>query len=114
MIRTFPTRCNSETTFPGASEWPEKIVLRIRISSPNLRSPQLAELLTERLGRPVKPGWVRLNLHRPRDMFVKSLLDEVKRSLGSQPQRLDEELKELGLLEYCQSVLNRSADRPEK
>jgi DNA-directed RNA polymerase specialized sigma24 family protein len=89
-------------------------VLRIRIASPNLRSPQLAERLTERLGRPVKPGWVRLNLHRARDMFVKSLLDEVKRSLGSQPQRLDEELSELGLLEYCQSVLNRSADRRAK
>jgi DNA-directed RNA polymerase specialized sigma24 family protein len=89
-------------------------VLRIRVASPNLRSPQLAERLSERLGRPVKPGWVRLNLHRARDMFVKSLLEEVKRSLGSQPERLDEELSELGLLEYCQSVLNRSAGRPEK
>jgi RNA polymerase sigma-70 factor (ECF subfamily) len=87
-------------------------VLRLRVSSPDLRSPELAEQLSDRLGRPVKPAWVRLNLHRARDMFVKSLLDEVKRSLGSQPQRLDEELAELGLLEYCQSVLNRSADRP--
>jgi hypothetical protein len=89
-------------------------VLRLRVASPSLRSPELAKQLSERLGRPVKAGWVRLNLHRARDMFVKSLLDEVKRSLGSQPQRLDEELSELGLLEYCQSVLHRSADRPGK
>jgi DNA-directed RNA polymerase specialized sigma24 family protein len=89
-------------------------VLRFRVASPNLRSAELAEQLSERLGRPVKAGWVRLNLHRARDMFVQSLLDEVKRSLGSQPQRLDEELSELGLLEYCQSVLDRSADRPGK
>jgi RNA polymerase sigma-70 factor (ECF subfamily) len=85
-------------------------VLRLRVARPNLRSPQLAEQLSEVLRRPVSSGWVRLNLHRARDMFVKALLDEVKRSLGSHPQRLEEELSELGLLEYCQSVLNRCAD----
>jgi RNA polymerase sigma-70 factor (ECF subfamily) len=85
-------------------------VLRMRVASPELRSAQLAERLSAALGRSVSSGWVRLNLHRARDMFVKSLLDEVKRSLGNQPQRLEEELCELGLLEYCQSVLNRCVD----
>ena len=87
-------------------------VLRLRVASPELRSTQLAERLSERLGRPVNAGWVRLNLHRARDMFVKALVDEVRRSLGGQLQRLEEELSELGLLEYCRSVLDRCADPP--
>jgi DNA-directed RNA polymerase specialized sigma24 family protein len=88
-------------------------VLRLRVASPELRSVQLAERLSERLGRPVNSGWVRLNLHRARDMFVKSLIDEVRRSLSDHPERLEDELSELGLLEYCRSVLNRCAPPPE-
>jgi DNA-directed RNA polymerase specialized sigma24 family protein len=84
-------------------------VLRLRVASPELRSGQLAERLSQRLGRPVSSGWVRLNLHRARDMFVKSLIDEVKRSLDGHPEQLEDELTELGLLEYCRSVLDRCA-----
>jgi RNA polymerase sigma-70 factor (ECF subfamily) len=87
-------------------------VLRLRVASPELNSLQLAERLSQRLGRPVKSGWIRLNLHRARDMFVKSLIDEVKRSLGAHPDRLEDELSELGLLEYCRSVLDRCAPPP--
>jgi RNA polymerase sigma-70 factor (ECF subfamily) len=87
-------------------------VLRLRVASPELDSLQLAERLSRRLGRPVNSGWVRLNLHRARDMFVKSLIDDVKRSLGAHPERLEEELSELGLLEYCRSVLDRCAPPP--
>jgi RNA polymerase sigma-70 factor (ECF subfamily) len=83
-------------------------VLRLRVASPDLRSPQLAEQLSDRLGRPVNAGWVRLNLHRARDMFVESLLGHVEESLGAHsPQRLEQELLELGLLEYCRSALSR-------
>ena len=87
-------------------------VLRLRVESPELHSFQLAERLSRRLGRPVNSGWVRLNLHRARDMFVKSLIEEVKRSLGDRPERLEEELSELGLLEYCRSVLDRCTPPP--
>jgi RNA polymerase sigma-70 factor (ECF subfamily) len=83
-------------------------VLRLRVAHPDLRSPQLAQQLTERLGRPVNAGWVRLNLHRARDMFVESLLSHVEHSLKDRsPERLEEELSELGLLDYCRSALNR-------
>ena len=83
-------------------------VLRLRVACPDLRSPQLAEQLSDRLGRPVNAGWVRLILHRARDMFVESLLGHVEESLGvHSPERLEEELLELGLLEYCRSALKR-------
>ncbi len=88
-------------------------VLRLRVAAPDLSSAELAERLTGQLGRPVNVGWVRLNLHRARDLFIKSLLDEVKQSLGSDsPQRLEEELSEVGLLEYCQSVLKALRPTP--
>jgi RNA polymerase sigma-70 factor (ECF subfamily) len=83
-------------------------VLRLRVARPELHSPELAAGLSERLGRPVNAGWVRLNLHHARDIFVESLLGEVEQSLGKDaPQRLEEELSELGLLEYCRSTLKR-------
>jgi RNA polymerase sigma factor (sigma-70 family) len=83
-------------------------VLRLRVTSPDLRSGELAQRLSERLGRPVNAGWVRLNLHRAREMFVESLLAEVERSLeNSSKQGLEEELIELGLFEHCRSVLKR-------
>jgi DNA-directed RNA polymerase specialized sigma24 family protein len=86
-------------------------VLRLRVSNPEVRSPALAEQLSELLGRPVTSGWIRLNLHRAREMFVESLLGEVERSLGNPPrERLEEELIELGHLEHCRSALERRGD----
>src|SRR5262249_15150135 len=71
-------------------------VLRLRVASPDLRSPQLAEQLSQRLGRSVNSGWVRLNLHRARDLFVEALLGQVEHSLGTDsPERLEQELIEL-------------------
>jgi DNA-directed RNA polymerase specialized sigma24 family protein len=88
-------------------------VLRLRVANPDLRSPQLAELLSERLGRSVNAGWVRLNLHRAREMFVESLIGEVEQSLGKpSPARLEEELSELGLLDHCRSGLKRRGHKP--
>jgi hypothetical protein len=83
-------------------------VLRLRIAHPELKSGQMAERLSERLGRPVNAGWVRQNLYRAREMFVEALLGHVEHSLGTpSPERLEQELIELGLLEYCRSAMKR-------
>jgi RNA polymerase sigma factor (sigma-70 family) len=88
-------------------------VLRLRVANPDLHSPQLAERLSGGLGRSVNAGWVRLNLHRAREMFVESLLGEVERSLGTPSlERLEEELSDLGLLGHCRSGLQRRGRRP--
>jgi DNA-directed RNA polymerase specialized sigma24 family protein len=88
-------------------------VLRLRVANPDLRSPQLAERVSAGLGRLVNAGWVRTNLHRAREMFVESLLGEVERSLGNpSPERLEEELSDLGLLEHCRSALYRRGRPP--
>jgi RNA polymerase sigma factor (sigma-70 family) len=83
-------------------------VLRLRVQQPELRSPQLAEQLSVRLGRPVNAGWVRQNLHRARDLLVDALIHEVEQSLeNTSPERLEDELDELGLLERCRPALKR-------
>jgi RNA polymerase sigma-70 factor (ECF subfamily) len=90
-------------------------VLRLRVARPELHSPELAAGLSELLGRPVNAGWVRLNLHHARDIFVESLLGEVEQSLGTDaPQRLEDELIELGLLQHCRSALRRRGQAAAK
>jgi RNA polymerase sigma-70 factor (ECF subfamily) len=77
-------------------------VLRLRADHPELRSPQLAQQLATRLGRPISPAGVRQTLHRAREKFAALLLDEVTHSLDNPTvEQVHEELAELGLLEYC-------------
>jgi DNA-directed RNA polymerase specialized sigma24 family protein len=95
------------------SQQPFADVLRLRVANPELRSQQLAEQLSAKLDRAVNAGWVRTNLHRAREMFVESLLAEVEQSLGTaSPERLEEELSDLELLEHCRSGLERRRRQP--
>jgi RNA polymerase sigma-70 factor (ECF subfamily) len=83
-------------------------VLRFRFDNPTLASAQAAEQLGARLGRPLTAVWVRQALHQARKRFADLLLDEVAHSLESPTyERLEEELEELGLLEYCKPALVR-------
>jgi RNA polymerase sigma-70 factor (ECF subfamily) len=86
---------------------PFHTVLRLRIDQPDLRSPQLAEHLATRLGKPVSAAGVRQTLHRARDRFADLLLDEVVQTLGKAEEDLEQELIELDLLSYCQEALKR-------
>jgi RNA polymerase sigma-70 factor (ECF subfamily) len=77
-------------------------VLRFRAEHPELHSPELAERLSAVLGRPVTAIWVRQVLLRARARFVAALEAEVAASLADpDADRIQEELAELGLLEYC-------------
>jgi RNA polymerase sigma factor (sigma-70 family) len=83
-------------------------VLRLRADHPDLHSPEMADQLSERLGKPVNAGWVRQTLLRAREKFVALILEEVARSLGRPtPEQLDEELMDLGLWDYCRANRKR-------
>jgi RNA polymerase sigma-70 factor (ECF subfamily) len=87
-------------------------VLRFRTAHPEMRSPQMAEQLTERLGRPFSAAGVRQTLHRAREKFAEVLLREVAQSLPTPAGGLlEQELSDLGLLEYCRPALERQASR---
>jgi len=83
-------------------------VLRLRIDRPDWTSSEMATWLSGRWGRPIKAGWVRQTLKRARQKYVDLLLDEVWQSLeGPTVERLEEELIDLGLLDFCREGLQR-------
>jgi RNA polymerase sigma factor (sigma-70 family) len=83
-------------------------VLRCRSNHPDLSSAELAEQLSVELGRSLKADWVRQNLRRAREQFTDLLVDELAATLEEPTrQRLEEELEDLGMLDYCREALDR-------
>jgi len=83
-------------------------VLRFRVDHSELSSAQLAEQMSAILGKAVTAGGVRQTLHRAREQFADLLLDEVVQSLEKpSAEHLEEELIDLGLLDYCRPALER-------
>ncbi len=83
-------------------------VLRFRADHPEMRSPQIAKQLSSQLGRPLTAASIRQTLHRAREKFADFLLNEVAHSLENPtPERLEQEMVELGLLDYCRPALER-------
>ena len=97
---------------------PLHTVLRFRAANPELRSPELAAEVGRALGKAVTAAGVRQTLHRARERFADLLLGVVADSLDpATRERLEEELTEVGLLDYCRSALARwprraAADTP--
>jgi len=89
---------------------PYHVVLRFRAEHPDTASPAIAERLTAQLGRPLTSAGVRQLLHRARERFADALLEEVAQSLArSTDEHIEQELTELGLLDYCRPALERHA-----
>jgi RNA polymerase sigma factor (sigma-70 family) len=83
-------------------------VLRFRAAHCEMRSPQMAEMLTAQLGRPLTAAGVRQTLHRARQKFADLLLEEVAHSLENPTaEQLGQELVEMGLFDYCRPALER-------
>jgi hypothetical protein len=104
LARTWAALAETE----ARTRQPYYAVLRFQADHPELRSPQMAEQLTAQLGRPFTAAGVRQALHRAREKFADRLLDEVTHSLDSPTaEGLEEELVELGLIDYCKPALER-------
>jgi RNA polymerase sigma-70 factor (ECF subfamily) len=87
-------------------------VLRWRAEHPQAPAAELAEQLTRQLGKPFTDVGVRQTLHRAREKFAELLIAEVGRSLEtSAPDRLEQELIDLGLFVYCRPILDRQAGK---
>ncbi|HEY2787391.1 MAG TPA: sigma factor [Fimbriiglobus sp.] len=83
-------------------------VLQQRAKRPDVRSAEMAEQLSAELGKPVNAAWVRQVLHRAREKFADILMQEVLRTLREPTvDRLEEELIDIGLLEYCRPALDK-------
>jgi RNA polymerase sigma-70 factor (ECF subfamily) len=83
-------------------------VLRFRADHPDMPSAPMAEQLGALLGKPLSAAGVRQTLHRARERYVDLVLDEVVQTLESPTaEQLEEELIDLGLLEFCCTGLGR-------
>ena len=85
-------------------------VLLFRVENPDVPSPRMAEELGARLGTSLRSDQVRKALQRSHAKFAELLIDEVAITMG-EPSRdeLAEELREVELLKYCRSALERRA-----
>jgi DNA-directed RNA polymerase specialized sigma24 family protein len=91
-----------------ATGQPFHTVLRYRAEHPDASSEGMAEALQATLARPLTAAGVRQTLHRARDRFADLLLDEIAAGLRNPTAAdLEEELIDLGLLEYCRPALLR-------
>ncbi len=82
--------------------------LRLRADEPDLDTTELAERLSAQLGKPVTANWMRQLLYRARREFADFLLDDVLQSLDHPTaEQLGDELRALGLYEYCRPALER-------
>jgi RNA polymerase sigma-70 factor (ECF subfamily) len=94
---------------------PYHTVLRWKTEHPELRAAELAEQLGTHSGKVFTIDGVRQLLHRARKRFAELLVDEVARSLEtSEVELIAQELIDLDLLCYCQSVLQRREQASER
>lgn len=81
-------------------------VLRLAVDHPEEDSPALAARVAQGSGRPLRADAFRKQLSRARRKFAELLLAEVAQTLeGPTPERVEEELADLGLLEYLREFL---------
>jgi hypothetical protein len=92
-----------EQTQQGSMAW---TVLRLRADHPEDDSTRLAKRVSATLGRPVRPDTMRQHLHRARLRFAQLLIEEVAQNVEPPtPELVEEELIEIGLMEYVRDFL---------
>jgi DNA-directed RNA polymerase specialized sigma24 family protein len=92
----------------STSRSPYFSVLRFKTEHPATRSAEMADRLSAALGTELTADGVRKLLERARAHFADLLIDEIMKSLpAAEHDRLEEELVDLQLLEYCKSALDR-------
>jgi len=81
-------------------------LLRMRADHPDDSSEQLAARLSKKTGTPIRADALRQKLRRARLQFADRLIAEIAGSLGDPtPERIEEELVALGLLEMVRDLL---------
>lgn len=87
-------------------------VMQVKVENPNLRSNEIAEVVSERTGKEVSTANARVILHRAREQFADLLVDEVQQSLDTNDtDRIADELRDLNLYGYCKPALERRGER---
>jgi RNA polymerase sigma-70 factor (ECF subfamily) len=93
-----------ESSHPGTIAW---TLLRLRADHPDEDLGRLASRLQSATGRSLRPATLRQQLRRARLRFAQLLIEELVRGLDDPtPERIEEELIEIGLMEYVRDFLS--------
>jgi RNA polymerase sigma-70 factor (ECF subfamily) len=83
-------------------------VLRCRADNPGMSYDEMAEHLSRQFNRPLNTEATRQLVHRAREKFADTLLDQVTLALEVPTiEQVEQEILDLGLLPYCQAALER-------
>lgn len=83
-------------------------VMQVKVDKPELRSNEIAEVVSQRTGKEISTANARVILHRAREQFADLLVDEVQQSLDTNDvDRIADELRDLNLFAYCKPALER-------
>jgi DNA-directed RNA polymerase specialized sigma24 family protein len=94
---------------------PVYTTLKTRAECPELHSPELAVEVGRKLGKEISAANLRVMLHRARELFADLLIEEVIHSLDQpDPEKVESELIELRLMEYCRPALQRYQEKSKK
>ncbi|MCA9034824.1 MAG: sigma-70 family RNA polymerase sigma factor [Planctomycetaceae bacterium] len=89
-------------------------LMQLKVENPDMKSPEIAEAISIRTGKPISTGNARVLLHRARDQFADLLVDEVQQSLDNcSLERLADELRDLNLYAYCKPAIERRSGSGE-
>jgi RNA polymerase sigma factor (sigma-70 family) len=103
MDNTWAALLEYEKSVPGSVAY---VVLKLRADNPDEDSAKLAARLSEATSRTFSAATARQQLHRARLRFAQLLLEEVSRGLADpSPDRVAQELADLGLLVYVREFL---------
>lgn len=101
-----------EQARPGSMHY---TLLRLRIDCPNDTSEQLAVRLFEKLGQTVRADAVRQKLRRARLEFADLLISEIAKGLRDpSPEKIEEELAALGLIDLMRELLPADWKRSQR
>jgi RNA polymerase sigma-70 factor (ECF subfamily) len=85
---------------------PYYTVLRCRADHPLADSAEMAQRVSQALGKTVTTGWLRNRLHFARAKFAELVVEEVRQTLVDPTREfLEQELIDLGLFERCKGAL---------
>jgi RNA polymerase sigma factor (sigma-70 family) len=85
-------------------------VLQCRAHNPDLKSPELADLVSKQTGREISVANIRVLVHRARERFAEILIALVRESLSTPDEEtLEHELIDLNLWPYCKPLLRPDA-----
>jgi RNA polymerase sigma-70 factor (ECF subfamily) len=86
--------------------------LRLRVANPAITSGEMAKTIAQQLEKPMNAAAARKALERGHAKFADLLVDEVAATLAdAQLDQMEDELRELDLLRYCRSAIERRRQR---